>query len=90
MKSDINLRSLVEGFGSFFKRFHTILFFLVVSGGLFAAIVILLSIISVSSSTATDTGHAGDGAFDQSTIKRLETDQDQLATPGSRKSPFVE
>lgn len=90
MKSDISLAKIVHALGTFVKRYHTILFFLGVSGGLFTAIVMLLAIISLSSSTATSSDNAINGTFDEATIQRIEQDSSQPATPGSRKSPFVE
>ena len=40
MKSDLSLTAIFGPIVSFIKRFHTIIFFLVVSGGLSAAILI--------------------------------------------------
>ncbi len=90
MKSDINLSGITKGFGAFFKRFHVILFFLVVSGSLFVAIAMLLSIISLSSTTAPSSDQAVNGAFDEATINRLKSDESAQATPSGRQSPFVE
>lgn len=73
----------------FIKRFHTIIFFLVVSGGLFAAIVLLVSIINLSSTKATSSNQIINGSFDEETITRLKQSSGQI-TPGSRQSPFVE
>jgi len=67
-----------------------LLFFLLVSGGLFAAIMVLISIINVSSSSNASSDNAIQGTFDEKTIKRVEQDTTTAAKPGSRPSPFVE
>lgn len=90
MKNSINLSGIIKSFGAFIRRFHTLLFFLVVSGGLFLAILMLLSIISLSSTTATNSNQTVDGAFDEATIQRVKQDSVEQITPGSRQSPFVE
>lgn len=89
MKTDINFSSFGQGIGSFFKRFHTLLFFLIVSGGLFAAILMLLAIITLSSTTAVTSDQAINGTFDETTIERLNQSSDQIV-PKGRASPFVE
>lgn len=91
MKKSMNISDAARMVGAFFRRFHTLLFFLAVSGGLFAAIVMLLGIINLSSSTATSSDQTVDGTFDEATIQRI--DQKTTvppATPGTRSSPFVE
>lgn len=90
MKNNIDLSNVFEGFGLFVRRFHTILFFLIVSGGLFVAILMLLSIISISSSSTGTSDQAIDGVFDEETIQRLERSTTEQVGPGSRPSPFVE
>lgn len=90
MKNNIKLSVIFEGFGIFVRRFHTLLFFLIVSGGLFVAILMLLSIISVSSSAAGSSDQAINGSFDEETIQRLERNTTEQVGPGSRPSPFVE
>jgi hypothetical protein len=90
MKSSMSLTDLTRLINGFFRRFHTLLFFLAVSGGLFAAIVMLLGIINLSSSVATSSDQTVDGTFDEATIQRINQDSVQPATPGTRSSPFVE
>lgn len=90
MKNNINLTSFIKGFAGFIRRFHTLLFFLVVSGGLFVAILMLLSIISLSSTTASNSNQTIDGTFDEATIQRVKQDSTEQITPGPRQSPFVE
>lgn len=90
MKKSMNVSDMTRLVGSFFRRFHTLLFFLIVSGGLFAAIVMLLGIINLSSSAATSSDQTVNGTFDEETIQRIDRDTVQPTTPGARSSPFVE
>lgn len=90
MKNNLNIAGVVKNIGSFIRRFHTLIFFLIVSGGLFVAILMLLSIISLSSTTATSSTQTVNGAFDEATLQRLKQDSTEQITPGSRQSPFVE
>lgn len=91
MKTSLDIRSIKEVIADFFRRFHTLLFFLIVSGGLFVAILTLLNIISVSSSVAPDSSDAISGEFDQATIERVSNLGGRSASqPGNRASPFVE
>jgi len=90
MKNDVKISNLTAPILVFFRRFHTLLFFLAVSGGLFVAIMMLLSIINLSSSTAASSDNAINGSFDEDTIRRLRLDSSKVITPGSRQSPFVE
>lgn len=92
MKNDISITELTKPLVKFLKRFHTIIFFLIVSAGLFTAIVILLPITSLTSKESQTTGQTVDGSFDQATIDRLRKGNSSTSTytPGPRKSPFVE
>ena len=90
MKGNVDLSVLLRGFSGFMRRFHTLLFFLIVSGGLFVAILMLLNIINLSSSTAESSDQTINGTFDEPTIQRLEQDATVPITPGGRVSPFVE
>lgn len=85
-----SLSASLQPITNFFKRFHSILFFLVVSGGLFAAIFALLAIINLSSTTASSSDQVINGTFDQETIERLNNGASSSAQPGSRESPFIE
>ena len=88
---DLDLASIIKPVTSFVKRFHTLLFFLLISGSLFAAIIVLLGIINPGSDGTTVTGEVVNGSFDQATIDQLEkSDSASSATPGQRVSPFVE
>ena len=87
---NLNIADLLKPFVKFIRRFHTILFFLLVSGSLFAAIIVLMSIISLSSSTSAVSDQAVNGSFDEATIDRIKNKSGSAAQPGSRSSPFVE
>lgn len=90
MKNDITLDGLIKPVIVFFKRFHTILFFLVVSAGLFIAILMLLSVINASSDKSATADNAVSGSFDEDTIRRLENGRNKNISPEGRPSPFVE
>lgn len=90
MKSNVSIGSLLRPLVAFVRRFHTLLFFLAVSGGLFAAIFVLLSDIKLSSTVAPSSDQTINGTFDEETIKRIEQDVGQTTTPGPRSSPFSE
>ena len=91
MNSSIDLRSIQDSITTFFRRFHTLLFFLLVSGGLFIAILMLLHVIEVSSSEADGQQNALSSDFDSETITRLNTLGNRSPSqPGNRPSPFVE
>ena len=89
----ISIGDITKPVAKFLKRFHTIVFFLIVSGLLFIAIAVLLPITSLSTEVAPSAGQKIDGAFDQTTIDRLEkkgASSNSSYEPGERKSPFVE
>lgn len=90
MKNNLTVSGLLKPLIAFVRRFRTMLFFLAVSGGLFAAILVLLSIITLPSSTATSSNNDVSGSFDEKTIQLLEKDTNSEATPKGRASPFVE
>ena len=91
-KGSVSLSDLGKPVTKFLKRFHTIIFFLIVSAGLFTAIVILLPITNLSSVNSGVTGQTIDSSFDQTTIDQLQngSSTESTYTPGERKSPFVE
>lgn len=90
MKNNVSLSAIIGPLAAFFKRFHTLIFFLIVSGGLFAAIMVLLSVIALSTTIAPSSDQTIDGTFDEATIQRLEQDEVKQITPGARTSPFSE
>ena len=89
MNGSIDIKMIGTGFVKFIRRFHTIIFFLVVSGGLFAAIVMLLGIIALSSTKATTSNQIIDANFDEDTISRLKQSKSE-ATASGRQNPFSE
>lgn len=91
MNSSIDLHSIQESITTFFRRFHTILFFLLVSVGLFVAILTLLQIIEVSSSVGNNQQNTLSSDFDTETITRLNgLGNRSPSQPGNRPSPFIE
>jgi hypothetical protein len=91
MKSKtINLSGIFSLIAGFLRRFHMLLFFLLVSGGLFMAITALISIVTVSSNSAVTSDNTVNGTFDEDTIKRIEQNTTTTPQPGNRPSPFVE
>ena len=92
MKINISLKSGIKSLLGFLKRFHTIIFFLIVSACLFTAIVLLLPITNLSMDESQAPGQTIDSSFDQATINRLRnnTSAGSSNQPGERKSPFSE
>lgn len=90
MNASLDITVIGKVIATFIKRFHTIIFFLIVSIGLFIAIVMLVGIINLSSTTATSSAQTIDGSFDEETINRLKQSSSGQVTPGTRRSPFVE
>lgn len=89
-KEGTDISALTKPIGSFFRRFHTILFFLGVSGGLFAAILMLLGIISLSDTQAPSSDQAVNGTFDETTIEQIQKGTSIPDRPTNRVNPFVE
>lgn len=86
-----NIGSFFEPFASFIKRFHTILFFLIVSLGLGFAIFVLLNIINESSRGAASGTNMVNATFDTETIDRInKLGQETPSSAGKRPNPFVE
>lgn len=89
----VNISAITDPISKFFHRFHTIVFFVIISAGLFVAILILLSTIAVSNELSSTSSERIDGNFDQETMDRieaLESRSETSATPGERSNPFVE
>ena len=90
----LNIHSLdvvLAPIARFFHRFHTIMFFVVLSAGIAIAIIILLSIIELSNGVASTSNERISGTFDQATMSKVEAlDSRNESEPGSRESPFVE
>ena len=90
MKSSLDVSKFKEAIVTFFKRFHTIIFFLLVSLGLFVAILMLLSVIELSNKAASSSDQVISGAFDETTIQRIQQKSFEELPAVSRISPFVE
>lgn len=90
MKNNITLSGLTKPLSQFLRRFHTLLFFLLVSGGLFVAILALMSIIETSSKVASNSDNAISGQFDQTTIQQLKQKSTPATPQGDRSNPFAE
>ncbi len=91
MKTTITFATIKDSAAMFFHRYHIIIFFLVVSVGLLSALLVLVSIINLSATSAAgDTNQVTD-SFDQDTIDRVRMLGGRSASqPGDRASPFVE
>lgn len=74
---------------TFFKRFHAIIFFLIVSACLFVAIVLLLPVTNLST-TQSQPAQTVDASFDQATIDKLRSSSSSTIQPGERTNPFNE
>lgn len=86
-----SLESITTPAAKFLRRYHLLIFFLVVSIALFAAIAILLPITNVSRSDPGASGTPVDSTFDETTIEQLRNSDDSSPyQAGKRKSPFSE
>lgn len=75
----------------FLRRYHLLLFFLVVSAALFTAIVILLQITNLGTNDPSNSAAPVDTSFDEATIERIQTlGEPRSYNSGNRKSPFSE
>jgi hypothetical protein len=91
MKSgNIKLSALFGPPIAFVKRYHTLLFFLLVSVGLFGSILLIMSVVSMSSNTASTSDQTVSGLFDEHTIQQIKQDSSVTTQPSGRRSPFVE
>ena len=80
---------------NFLRRFHIVLFVIVVLGGLAIVILLLNNAIVASTQSNGYTPNTNNGNFDQATIKKIQDLQttgqsDQLTLPPGRTNPFVE
>jgi len=96
IKPNLSIRSIKQLFTQLLRRFHIVIFVIVVFGGLAVVILILNSIINKSSNSAGYTSQTNNATFDQNTIQRIEqlktTDQNNgdLDLSHGRSNPFVE
>lgn len=96
MKSDLSLSAVISFISWFLKRFHVVIFVVIVFGSLAAAVLILSSIVQSSTDTSNQDPTRLNTSFDQDTINRIEelrTRDDNQGTaplPDGRINPFVE
>lgn len=95
MKNSLSIDQIRQSIGSFFARYHGILYFIVVASMLGFAILTVLGIIETSGDTNAKNVQPVSGAFDESTIdklKQLNTTNQQrpLTLPNGRVNPFSE
>lgn len=90
MKMDVS--DIAKPLITFIKRSHTLIFFLLVSIGLAAAILTLVTIVNTSGSVSNQPNNSINGAFDEDIINKIgELGQGKLTQPGNnRSSPFTE
>jgi hypothetical protein len=96
IKLNLSVTSIKNLFVQTLRRFHIVLFVIVVFGGLAVVILMLNSIITKSSDSAGYTSETNNAAFDQTTIQRIQqlktADQNNgdLDLSHGRSNPFVE
>lgn len=86
--------SLTRSINNFLRRFHVMLFTIIVLGGLAAAIFSLYRIIDTSSQPDDSIAPSTLRNFDEPTIEAIDqlrtTDDNQFSLPPGRNNPFVE
>jgi hypothetical protein len=94
---NINLQKIKDTVANFLRRFHIVIFTVIVAGGLVFVMLTLNNIVAQSSAINDETALTKDNAtFDTATIKRIE-DLNAIDEPYSpvesyrgRKNPFTE
>ncbi|MFZ1258791.1 MAG: hypothetical protein WAQ25_04965 [Candidatus Saccharimonas sp.] len=92
MKSDLNLKQLVQALSHFLHRYHMVLFATVVIGGLSLATFLINQSINAATTTVTPPPTE---TFDSATIKRIKElspsagETKPLELPAGRTNPFV-
>jgi len=87
--------SLLKPFGTFFRRFHLLLFFILIVGCLSAA-VLLINQTLTESTDETYTSSINAGTIDQATLERIQSlhtssqPSPAPALPAGRVNPFAE
>ncbi len=99
MKTDVKLTLspdvIKKAIAKFLRRFHVVIFVIVVLGGLAIIIFLLNSVIVTSTQANGYTPDINNSSFDKATIKKIENLQttgqsNQLTLPPGRTNPFVE
>lgn len=93
---DISLTSLTKSLSHVFKRYHVIIYVLVILGGLGAAIFTLNATVNLSGESGDYVSNANNTRFDAATIERINqlrsVDQENTSINfnNGRTNPFVE
>lgn len=94
MKQSFDLRAVKSAVAIFFNRYHTLLFFLVISAGIAACLLTVMSILSLSGKIDSAIATPTNQSFDEGTIKKVEAlksaDNQSSYTIQGRQSPFGE
>lgn len=98
MKNNLDLSKIVPLIATFFQRFHTTIFIVIIVFGLSYAVLALNGLIAEASNTTTQQPSDIPGATsnDQATIDRIKELRsssdapDSIPLPGGRINPFVE
>lgn len=96
MNMNLSLAPIKKTIFTFFRRFHVMIFVLVVLGGASVVVFLLNGIIVRSGDTSGYTSAVNDTSFDQATIKRIEElktrgqNNGDLNLSDGRTNPFVE
>lgn len=96
MNMNLSLDPIKKAIFTFFRRFHIMIFVLIVLGGASVVVFLLNGIIVRSGDTSGYTSTVNDTSFDQATIKRIEElktrgqNNGELDLSDGRTNPFVE
>lgn len=97
MKTDLDLSKIVPLISTFFQRFHTTIFIVIIVFGLSYAVLALNGLIAEASNTTTQPSDIpGATSNDQATIDRIKELHSSseapgsISLPGGRINPFVE
>ena len=88
--------SFLRPAGAFFRRFHMLIFFIIVAGCLAVAVILINDTLSTSSSDQLTTSDFNAGTIDQTTLDRIQalhpSNQPVPAPtlPPGRVNPFAE
>lgn len=96
MATQITMTGISNGLSHFLRRYHAVLFTVLVFGGVAVMIFVLNQTVARSTDTTEQQLEASHAGFDAATIKRLNTlnalnESSELTLPANqRTSPFVE
>lgn len=87
---NLDLTTILRPVQGFIRRYHSILFFVVLSGLIISAALVVLSIISDKSYNNSSASSVNNN-FDTSTMQRVEElSPNSISKPSGRTNPFVE